>query len=227
MIFIQWRTSAPTCGRTRFACGKKRASATGADRLEMDRRQLQEDLDLLRQQGANLQSYEQRLRAMGEAAEPNGYKAPLPVRPVILSNATPRWRRPGPRLDRAMDMLEAETGAISSGEKLILKEELGAVEGEGGGVAAERAGRGGTARPDAGRSLPRAPSAGTAKGRQGDLHQRQKVIPLRRGPWFLRMAVLHPQGGGHSCRHERPLRKRTCRQPQKGIGMKTEKLERF
>jgi len=95
----------------------------GQIRLEMDRRQFQEDMDLLRQQEANLQAYEQRLREISAAAEAERVQsaAPRPSRDPFQRDAslTAAWTR----LDRAMDMLEAERRNFS-GEKLVLKEEL-------------------------------------------------------------------------------------------------------
>jgi DNA-binding NarL/FixJ family response regulator len=101
----------------------------GQVRLELDRRQLHEDLNLLREQEANLRAYEQRLRTMGEDAEANRVNraAPRPSR-------DPFQRDPGleaawARLDRAMDMMEAERRSFSN-EKMILKEELTRLKGQ-------------------------------------------------------------------------------------------------
>jgi DNA-binding response OmpR family regulator len=127
----------------------------GQIRLEMDRRQLQEDMDLLRQQEANLQSYEQRLRAMGEAAEAERVQsaAPRPSRDPFQRDATleAAWTR----LDRAMDMLEAERRNFS-GEKLILKEELARLKAKEEALLRREQAVEAQLGPDAGRELPRA-----------------------------------------------------------------------
>lgn len=95
----------------------------GEERLAIDRRQLQEDIDLLREQEANLREYEQRLRAMSAEAEAERVQkaAPRLSRDPFQRDATLEvaWNR----LDRAVDMLEAERRSFC-GEKLILKEEL-------------------------------------------------------------------------------------------------------
>ena len=95
----------------------------GQSRLDIDRRQLQEDIDLLREQETNLRAYEQRLRSMGAAAEAERVQSAAPrlSRDPFQRDATleAAWTR----LDRAMDMLEAERRGFS-GEKLVLKEEL-------------------------------------------------------------------------------------------------------
>ena len=99
----------------------------GQVRLEMDRRQLQEDIDLLREQEANLRAYEQRLRTMGEEAEANRVHCavPRPSRDPFQRDDTMKtaWTR----LDRAMDMLEAERRSFSN-EKMLLKEESARVK---------------------------------------------------------------------------------------------------
>jgi myosin heavy subunit len=127
----------------------------GQIRLEMDRRQLQEDMDLLRQQEANLQSYEQRLRAMGEAAEAERVQsaAPRPSRDPFQRDATleAAWTR----LDRAMDMLEAERRNFS-GEKLIVKEELERLKAKEEALLRREQAVEAQLGPDAGRELPRA-----------------------------------------------------------------------
>ncbi len=95
----------------------------GEERLEIDRRQLQEDIDLLREQEANLRAYEQRLREMSAAAEAERVQKNTPrlSRDPFQRDATLEvaWSR----LDRAVDMLEAERRSFC-GEKLVLKEEL-------------------------------------------------------------------------------------------------------
>lgn len=95
----------------------------GQARLEMDRRQLKEDLELLREQEANLRSYEQRLRVMGEEVEADRVHsaAPRPSRDPFQRDTSleAAWTR----LDRAMDMMEAERRNFSN-EKLVLREEL-------------------------------------------------------------------------------------------------------
>ena len=92
-------------------------------RFEMDRQQLREDLDLLREQETNLRSYERQLRTMGEEAEASRVRsaAPRPSRDPFERDSTleAAWTR----LDRAMDMLEAERRNFT-GEKLVLKEEV-------------------------------------------------------------------------------------------------------
>ena len=102
----------------------------GQLRLDLDRRQLQEDLDLLREQEANLRAYEERLRAMGAAAEADRVHsaAPRPSHDPFKRDAPLQaaWTR----LDRAMDMLEAERRSFT-GEKIILKEELARLKAEG------------------------------------------------------------------------------------------------
>jgi DNA-binding response OmpR family regulator len=95
----------------------------GQVRLDIDRRQLQEAFELLREQETNLRAYEQRLRAMGEEAEAARVQsaAPRQSRDPFQRDATleAAWTR----LNRAMDMLEAERRNFTS-EKLVLKEEL-------------------------------------------------------------------------------------------------------
>jgi DNA-binding response OmpR family regulator len=95
----------------------------GQVRLEIDRRQFQEDMDLLREQETNLRAYEQRLRAMGAAAEVERVQgaAPRAVRSAFRDDATldAGWTR----LNRAMDLFQAERRSFT-GEKLVLTEEL-------------------------------------------------------------------------------------------------------
>ncbi len=95
----------------------------GQVRLEIDRRQLHEDLNLLREQETNLRAYEQRLRAMGEDAEASRVNraAPRPSRDPFQRD--PALETAWARLDRAMDMMEAERRSFSN-EKMVLKEEI-------------------------------------------------------------------------------------------------------
>jgi DNA-binding response OmpR family regulator len=92
-------------------------------RVDADRRQLQDDLDLLREQEANLRTYEQRLRSMSAEVEADRVlnAAPHLSRDPFQRDATleAAWTR----LDRAMDMLEAERRNFS-GERLALKEDI-------------------------------------------------------------------------------------------------------
>ena len=92
-------------------------------RVDADRRQLQDDLDLLREQEANLRTYEQRLRSMSAEVEADRVlnAAPHLSRDPFQRDATleAAWTR----LDRAMDMLEAERRNFS-GERLALKEDM-------------------------------------------------------------------------------------------------------
>jgi hypothetical protein len=92
-------------------------------RVDADRRQLQDDLDLLREQEANLHTYEQRLRSMSAEVEADRVlnAAPHLSRDPFQRDATleAAWTR----LDRAMDMLEAERRNFS-GERLALKEDM-------------------------------------------------------------------------------------------------------
>ena len=96
-------------------------------RVDSDRRQLQEDLELLREQEANLRTYEQRLRSMSAEAEADRVlsAAPHMSRDPFQRDATLEiaWTR----LDRAMDMLEAERRNFS-GERLAMKEDMERLE---------------------------------------------------------------------------------------------------
>jgi DNA-binding response OmpR family regulator len=96
-------------------------------RVDTDRRQLQEDLDLLREQETNLRAYEQRLRSMSAEVEANRVlsAAPYLSRDPFQRDATLEiaWTR----LDRAMDMLEAERRNFT-GERLALKDDLARLE---------------------------------------------------------------------------------------------------
>ena len=92
-------------------------------RFEMDRQQLREDLDLLREQEANLRAYERRLRTMGEEAEASRVHSASPRPSLDPFQRDSTLEMAWTRLDRAMDMLEAERRNFT-GEKILLKEEV-------------------------------------------------------------------------------------------------------
>jgi DNA-binding response OmpR family regulator len=90
--------------------------------LEAERRQLQDDIDLLREQEANLRAYEQRLRSLTVEVEADRVHRAVPrashdpfVRDPSLEEA---WNK----VNRAMDLLEAERRGFND-EMLVLKEE--------------------------------------------------------------------------------------------------------
>ncbi len=90
--------------------------------LEIDRQRLKEDMDLLREQEANLCAYEQRLRALSAEAEADRVHRAAPrlsrepfVRDPSLEEA---WSK----VSKALDLLEAERRNFTD-EKLVLKEE--------------------------------------------------------------------------------------------------------
>lgn len=97
----------------------------GQATLAADRGRFEEDLAMLRQQEENLRAYEQRLREpVAPPVEPETPPAPRAI-PRPSSEPFPRdesldetWNR----VNRAMDMLEAERRNFTD-EKLVLKEE--------------------------------------------------------------------------------------------------------
>ena len=95
----------------------------GQVRLDIDRRQFQEDMDLLREQETNLRAYEQRLRAMGTAAEAERVQSAAPRAPRSAFRDDTTLDAGWTRLNRAMDMFQAERRSFT-GEKVILKEDL-------------------------------------------------------------------------------------------------------
>ena len=95
--------------------------------LETERQRMKEDLDLLREQEANLCAYEQRLRTLTAEAEADRVHRAAPrlsrepfVRDPSLEEA---WAK----VSRALDLLEAERRNFTD-EKLVLKEEKARVE---------------------------------------------------------------------------------------------------
>jgi prefoldin subunit 5 len=95
----------------------------GQIRLEREKRELQEEMELLREQEANLRTYEERLRAMGEAAGDGQVpKIFVPVSreaPQRNGSLADAWAR----VDRETDTLQAERRNFND-EKLVLKEEF-------------------------------------------------------------------------------------------------------
>jgi len=95
----------------------------GQVRLDIDRRRLQEEMELLRVQETNLRAYEQRLRIMGTEAEAERVQSAAPRLSRDPFQRDAKLEATWTRLNRAMDMLEAERRNFS-GEKLVLKEEF-------------------------------------------------------------------------------------------------------
>jgi len=96
--------------------------------LEVDRQRLKEDMDLLREQEANLCAYEQRLRTLTAEAEADRVHRAAPrlsrepfVRDPSLEEA---WAK----VSKALDLLEAERRNFTD-EKLVLKEEKERMQG--------------------------------------------------------------------------------------------------
>ena len=90
--------------------------------IEGDRERLREDLEMLRDQETNLRSYEQRLRQMTTDAEADRIRrvAPRPSRDPFLRD--PSLEDAWSKVNRAMDLLEAERRSFTD-EKLAFKEE--------------------------------------------------------------------------------------------------------
>ncbi len=90
--------------------------------IEAERERLQEDLDLLREQETNLRAYEQRLRQMTAEAEADRVRrvAPRPSRDPFVRD--PSLEDAWTKVNRAMDLLEAERRGFTD-EKLAFKEE--------------------------------------------------------------------------------------------------------
>jgi hypothetical protein len=91
-------------------------------RLERDRRQLWEEMELLREQEANLRIYEQRLRAKGGVVEEGQRQSAVPwvSREELRKDTTldEAWAQ----VNRATDMLQAERRNFN-GDKLVFQEE--------------------------------------------------------------------------------------------------------
>ena len=95
----------------------------GQVRLDIDRRRFHEDMDLLREQETNLRAYEQRLRVMGAEAEAARVKGAAPHASGAPFGNDAALETAWTRLDRAMDLLQAERRSFT-GERLVLKEEM-------------------------------------------------------------------------------------------------------
>jgi DNA-binding response OmpR family regulator len=94
----------------------------GQAALAAERQRLEEDMELLRQQEGNLRVYEQHLRDLpaGSEADPTPPAGPRPSREPFQRD--PSLDEAWNKVNRAMDMLEAERRNFT-GEKLVLKEE--------------------------------------------------------------------------------------------------------
>ena len=94
----------------------------GQTALAAERQRLEEDMELLRQQEGNLRAYEQHLRDLpaGSEADPAPPAGPRPSREPFQRD--PSLDEAWNKVNRAMDMLEAERRNFT-GEKLVLKEE--------------------------------------------------------------------------------------------------------
>ncbi len=95
--------------------------------LEIDRQRLKEDMDVLREQEANLCAYEQRLRTLSAEAEADRVHRAAPrlsrepfVRDPSLEEA---WSK----VSKALDLLEAERRNFTD-EKLVMKEEKARIQ---------------------------------------------------------------------------------------------------
>lgn len=90
--------------------------------LEADHRRLQEDLDMLREQETNLRAYEQRLRDLTTEAEAERVRrvAPRPSRDPFARD--PSLEDAWNKVNRAIDMLEAERRNFTD-EKRAFKDE--------------------------------------------------------------------------------------------------------
>jgi DNA-binding NarL/FixJ family response regulator len=90
--------------------------------IEGDRERLREDLEMLRDQETNLRAYEQRLRQMTADAETDRIRrvAPRPSRDPFVRD--PSLEDAWSKVNRAMDLLEAERRSFTD-EKLAFKDE--------------------------------------------------------------------------------------------------------
>lgn len=95
--------------------------------LESERRQLHEDMELLREQEANLRAYEQRLRTLPAEVEAARVHRAAPRLPFDQFQYDASLEAAWNKINRAMDLLEAERRSFTD-EKLAFKETLARLE---------------------------------------------------------------------------------------------------
>jgi len=95
--------------------------------LESERRQLHEDMDLLREQEANLRAYEQRLRTLPAEVEAARVHRAAPRLPFDQFQYDASLEAAWNKINRAMDLLEAERRSMTD-EKLAFKETMAQLE---------------------------------------------------------------------------------------------------
>ena len=95
--------------------------------LESERRQLHEDMDLAREQEANLRAYEQRLRSLPAEVEAVRVHRAAPRHPFDQFQYDASLEAAWNKINRAMDLLEAERRSFTD-EKLTFKETLARLE---------------------------------------------------------------------------------------------------
>ena len=90
--------------------------------LESERRQLHEDMDLAREQEANLRAYEQRLRSLPAEVEADRVHRATPRHPFHQFQYDASLEEAWNKVNRATDLLEAERRSFND-ERLVLVEE--------------------------------------------------------------------------------------------------------
>jgi CheY-like chemotaxis protein len=95
--------------------------------LESERRQLHEDMELLREQEANLRAYEQRLRTLPAEVEAARVHRAAPRLPFDQFQYDASLEAAWNKINRAMDLLEAERRSMTD-EKLAYKETMARLE---------------------------------------------------------------------------------------------------
>jgi len=95
--------------------------------LESERRQLHEDMDLLREQESNLRAYEQRLRSLPAEVEAIRVHRAAPRLPFDQFQYDASLEAGWNKINRAMDLLEAERRSFTD-EKLSFKGTLARLE---------------------------------------------------------------------------------------------------